>query len=100
MPTTSHEGLPLTILEGMSYGLVTIASDIGGIPSLITHNKDGILISPGRSQEVAQNLGRLFEDRSLMETLSKSARATIIGGYSIEKMVSSTLEILIGAVEE
>ena len=100
MPTTSHEGLPLTILEGMSYGLVTIASDIGGIPSLITHNKDGILISPGNEQEVAQNLGRLFEDRSLMETLSKSARATIIGGYSIEKMVSSTLEILIGAVEE
>ena len=52
MPTTSHEGLPLTILEGMAYGLVTIASNIGGIPTAITENKDGILISPGK---VAKN---------------------------------------------
>ena len=98
MPTTSHEGLPLTILEGMSYGLVTIASDIGGIPSLIKHNKDGVLISPGNSQELAQNLEKLIIDRSLMQTLSKSARSTIIEGYSMEKMVNDTLEVLIEAV--
>ena len=98
MPTTSHEGLPLTILEGMSYGLVTIASDIGGIPSLITHNKDGVLISPGNSQELAQNLERLIQDSSLMQTLSESARTTIIEGYSMDKMVNDTLEVLIGAV--
>ena len=98
MPTTSHEGLPLTILEGMSYGLVTIASDIGGIPSLITHNKDGILISPGNSQELAQNLERLFQDRSLIQTLSGSARSTIIEGYSMEKMVNDTLQVLVEAV--
>jgi len=98
MPTTSHEGLPLTILEGMSYGLVTIASDIGGIPSLITHNKDGVLISPGNSQELAQSLEKLMIDRSLMQTLSESARTTIIEGYSMEKMVNDTLEVLVGAV--
>lgn len=98
MPTTSHEGLPLTILEGMSYGLVTVASDIGGIPSLITHNKDGVLISPGNSQELAQNLERLIQDSSLMQTLSESARTTIIEGYSMDKMVNDTLEVLSGAV--
>ena len=98
MPTTSHEGLPLTILEGMSYGLVTIASDIGGIPSLITHNKDGFLISPGNSQELAQSLEKLMIDRSLMQTLSESARSTIIEGYSMEKMVNDTLQVLVEAV--
>lgn len=98
MPTTSHEGLPLTILEGMSYGLVTVASDIGGIPSLITHNKDGVLISPGNSQELVQNLERLIQDSSLMQTLSESARTTIIEGYSMDKMVNDTLEVLSGAV--
>ena len=97
MPTTSHEGLPLTILEGMSYGLVTIASDIGGIPSLITDNKDGVLISPGNVEELAQNLARILEDRSLMQTLSESARTTIIDGYSMERMVNDTLEVLIEA---
>jgi len=98
MPTTSHEGLPLTILEGMSYGLVTIASDIGGISSLITHNRDGFLISPGNSQELAQNLEKLMIDRSLLQTLSKSARTTIIEGYSMEKMVNDTLQVLVEAV--
>tara|TARA_Y100001954_G_C15379943_1_gene392820 strand:- start:8 stop:580 length:573 start_codon:yes stop_codon:yes gene_type:complete len=98
MPTTSHEGLPLTILEGMSYGLVTIASDIGGIPSLISHNKDGFLISPGNSQELAQSLEKLMINRSLMQTLSESARSTIIEGYSMEKMVNDTLQVLVEAV--
>ena len=37
MPTTIQEGLPLTILEGMAYGLATIASDIGGISGVITN---------------------------------------------------------------
>ena len=98
MPTTSHEGLPLTILEGMSHGLVTIASDIGGIPSLITHNRDGFLISPGNSQELAQNLEKLIIDRKLLQTLSKSARTTVIEGYSMEKMVNDTLQVLVEAV--
>lgn len=100
MPTTSHEGLPLTILEGMSYGLVTIASNIGGIPSLITHLEDGLLISPGNKEDLLKNLNTLIEDRGIMKTISKSARSTIIERYSMGKMVTDTLEVLVRAVKE
>ena len=56
MPPTSHEGLPLTILEGMAFGLTTIASKIGGIPSAITDGVNGFLIKPGNVQELTQKL--------------------------------------------
>jgi len=100
MPTTSHEGLPLTILEGMSYGLVTIASNIGGIPSLITHREDGLLISPGNRDDLTDNLVAILEDRSIMRTISKAARTSIIERYSMEKMVTDTLDVLVRAVKE
>jgi len=100
MPTTSHEGLPLTILEGMSYGLVTIASNIGGIPSLITHREDGLLISPGNREDLTDNLVAILEDRSIMKTISEAARTSIIERYSMEKMVSDTLDVLVRAVKK
>ena len=100
MPTTSHEGLPLTILEGMSYGLVTIASNIGGIPSLITHREDGLLISPGNREDLTDNLVAILEDRSIMKTISEAARTSIIESYSMEKMVSDTLDVLVRAVKK
>ena len=62
MPTTSHEGLPLTILEGMAYGLATIASNIGGISNRNKSPDDGILIPPGNVEDLTNELSELIKN--------------------------------------
>ena len=63
MPTTRQEGLRLTILEGMAYGLATIASDIGGISGVITHEFDGFLIKPGNVDELTNVPVKIINDK-------------------------------------
>ena len=48
-----NEGLPIAILEAMSYSHPVISTPIGGIPEVITNGKNGILVQPGKTQEIA-----------------------------------------------
>jgi glycosyltransferase involved in cell wall biosynthesis len=45
-----HEGLPISILEAMSYGLAIISTPVGGIPEIV--NDNGILVEPGNQKEL------------------------------------------------
>ena len=93
MPTTSHEGLPLTILEGMAYGMATIASNIGGIPSAITDDVNGFLIKPGNVEQLTERLEALLENPQRINEIGSAARETIIQHYSEEMMVEQTLAV-------
>lgn len=42
-----NEGLPVSILESMSYGLPVISTNVGGIPEMIENSKSGFIINPG-----------------------------------------------------
>jgi glycosyltransferase involved in cell wall biosynthesis len=48
------ECFPITILESMASGTPVVASDIGGIPDIITDKKDGKLVEPNNSEELAK----------------------------------------------
>ena len=95
MPTTRHEGLPLTILEGMAYSLATIASAIGGINGVITDGNDGILIQPGNQAELDGALIGLLADEKLIETMGNAARRTAEMRYSKQRMVDETMAVLL-----
>tara|TARA_B100001741_G_scaffold107147_1_gene88287 strand:- start:1636 stop:2841 length:1206 start_codon:yes stop_codon:yes gene_type:complete len=99
MPTTRQEGLPLTILEGMAYGLATIASDIGGIPGVITNDLDGILTEPGNQNQLDQMLSKLLSNSDMIESIGKAARNTAELRYSKQRMVDETLEVLLEVVK-
>ena len=42
-----HEGLPISILEAMSYGLPIISTNVGGIPEVVIPHENGLLVKPG-----------------------------------------------------
>jgi glycosyltransferase involved in cell wall biosynthesis len=58
------EGLGSVILEGMAAGLPVIATNTGGIPDIIEHNINGILIEPGHSEGLAQEILSILCDDS------------------------------------
>ena len=41
------EGLPVSILEAMSYGMPIISTNVGGIPEIVKHQYNGLLFQPG-----------------------------------------------------
>jgi glycosyltransferase involved in cell wall biosynthesis len=77
------EGMPMALLEAMSWGLPVIATPVGGIPQVIEHEVNGLLIAPGNIQACAAQMERLLDDPALRERLGSAARARIAADFSL-----------------
>jgi glycosyltransferase involved in cell wall biosynthesis len=73
-----HEGLGLTLQEALYYGCACIASRIGGIPDLIQHEENGILVERANIEELASGLGRLMRDDAFRQRLQARAHDSVL----------------------
>jgi glycosyltransferase involved in cell wall biosynthesis len=71
------EGIPVVLMEAMSCGLPVVASRLSGIPELVEHERSGLLVTPGRPEELADALARLAGDPELRGRLGSAGRSTI-----------------------
>lgn len=69
-----NEGLPMALLEAMSWGLPVITTPVGGIPEIVTHNETGLLVNPSDVQQLAEALRSLIENESLRLDLGSAAK--------------------------
>lgn len=81
---TMLDSLPNAILEGMSLGKPVIASAIAGIPSLVSHDRTGLIVPPNDSDAVAGGLIRLLDDPGLAKTFGDAALRRYQEGYTPE----------------
>jgi glycosyltransferase involved in cell wall biosynthesis len=73
---TYNEGLPLALLEAMSWGLPVITTPVSGIPDVVQDRQNGLLVNPGDIQQLTDRLQLLIENEALRLSLGKAARAT------------------------
>jgi glycosyltransferase involved in cell wall biosynthesis len=69
-------------MEAMSYGLPVIASNVGGVPSLITHETNGYLVLPKDVNSLRDGIKKLIFAPDLRKTLGENARNTIEKGFT------------------
>jgi glycosyltransferase involved in cell wall biosynthesis len=73
LPSLS-EARPRSIIEAMSMGLPIVASDVGGIPSLVVHEETGLLVPPDDAAGLARALDRLAVSVALRERFGAAGR--------------------------
>jgi glycosyltransferase involved in cell wall biosynthesis len=80
------EGTPRVLIEARAMGCPVVATTVGGIPSSITHEVDGLLIPPDDPTALAGALRRLSQDPALRERLTagglERARRTTVEAFS------------------
>lgn len=69
------EGRPLILQEAQWRGVAVLASNVGGIPEIVTHDETGLLCAPGSVPEFAAQLMRLATEPGLRDRLVSAARA-------------------------
>ena len=76
--TSEFEGLPLSLLESLSAGLVPLVTEIkSGITEILTHEENAMLSPVGDIDTMVANLMKLANDAEMFERLSKAARQTL-----------------------
>jgi glycosyltransferase involved in cell wall biosynthesis len=59
--SSDYEGNPLAIMEAMAAGLPIVSTRVGGVPELVAHGRDGILVDPANEAEFKEALQLLFD---------------------------------------
>lgn len=72
-----NEGLPMALLEAMSWGLPVITTPVGGIPELISTAKNGLLVTPGRIEQLSAAMQSLIESEQLRISLGNAGRESV-----------------------
>lgn len=68
------DGRPLVVMEALACGVPVIASDVGGLPDLVSDGHNGYLVPPADAKTIADRIVRLAEDRPLLAKLKEGAR--------------------------
>ena len=72
--SSRFEGMPLALLEWMAAGKAIVASRVGGIPSIVEHEQEALLVPPRDYVGFAQEIARLLDDPSERRRLGDAAR--------------------------
>ena len=92
LPSIWYEGFPMVLLDAMNYGLPVIASDIGGIPEIVEHNRTGLLFDPGNPQALATAIQQLASSPKLALQLAEAAFEKLKLQYSSEIYYKKLME--------
>lgn len=89
---TYSEGLGSAALLAMSAGVPVVASRVGGLPEIITHGENGLLVE-NSPQAVAEVIRNLTGYPDLIARLGQAARQTVQENFTIDRMVRRTMEV-------
>lgn len=92
LPSLS-EGLPNVILEAMALEVPVVATRVGGVPELVSHECTGLLVEARNPQDLSRALCRLLEDIDDAKTMAERALQLVNSDYSAASQTSRLLRL-------
>lgn len=80
-----NEGLPIAVLEAISYGLPVVATDVGDMAAAVKNGQNGFLIQPGDIQELSEKIVQLCSDKENYAKMSFNSKRIASEDFSDEK---------------
>jgi glycosyltransferase involved in cell wall biosynthesis len=84
-----NEGMGRALIEAMAAGLPVVATKVGGIPALIDHGVNGLLVPSGDAKALADALRSILEHPDMARRLGEAARQSIGARFGASYMVGA-----------
>lgn len=91
LPSLS-ENLPISILEAMASEVAVVATRICGIPEIIDHEKNGLLIRPNSADDIAEAVERLAESEDYRKSIARNGRSTVVERFQWKETIKKTVK--------
>ena len=91
-----HEGIPVSLMEPMSYGIPVVSTTTGGIPELVVQGT-GFLVPPADSAALAEAMEGLINDKALRRNFGENARQKILEDFNVNKIVQQLAVLMSGS---
>ncbi|SHE35314.1 Glycosyltransferase involved in cell wall bisynthesis [Bacteroides luti] len=88
-----YEGLPLSLLECMSFGLTPIVTNVGSISLCVENNENGIIIKDHNSDNIIEAIEQLHNDRNKLYQLGNKSMEKIKNLFDPDKYILKLNEI-------
>ena len=88
-----HEGLPNAVLEAMACALPIVATNVGGIPDQVLSGVNGILVNPGKPEELAIALMKVSNDKAIWRTMQEASYRFAVEGYDMKTYIPKIADI-------
>jgi glycosyltransferase involved in cell wall biosynthesis len=94
-----NEGLPMALLEAMSWGLPTISTPVGGIPEVVISQKNGLSIEPGNIKQLSDAMQSLIDSEALRIRLGNAASKSV-SPFEISKYCDRLADIFVDCLSD
>lgn len=94
------EGQPVSVLEAMAYCCGIVASNVGGIPHMITDHETGLLVAPKDEESLRNALVCILRDEELCRRLGNAARDKAKREFAIEANIEQLVKIYQGVLAQ
>jgi glycosyltransferase involved in cell wall biosynthesis len=88
-----QQGLGAIMMEGMAMGKPVIASNVGGVYSVVSDGETGLLVPPSDSRRLAERIQELLNDPVAARAIGEAGRQLIRDNFNVETMVERTVDL-------
>lgn len=88
-----QENLSNAVMESLSCGTPVVAFDIGGMPDMIDHQKNGWLAKPFNTDDLGEGIQWILNSANKSEDLNMNARQKVVDNFEISKIAHRHLEL-------
>ena len=89
-----RDGIPNVLLEAMATGVPVVATRVSGIPELVQHRRNGLLVEPDDPAALADAIAGLIDAPQLGRELAAAARATVTTHFDNDHNLRLVLQLL------
>ena len=87
------EGVPVSLMEAMALGVPCVAPRITGIPELVRHGVEGLLVTPANVEELAAAIAEMMDRPEVRRRMAAAARERVAEKYNLSKNVAHLSEL-------
>jgi glycosyltransferase involved in cell wall biosynthesis len=92
--TTHFDNTPISVIEAMALGLPVVSTNVGGIPYLLEHNVNALLVNDDDIDEMTNQIKRLFTEPNLAHNLSDKGKESV-KNFDWEVVKKQWIELLV-----